>query len=388
MSAAAACAPTRRLGTTMLTFAARLPESPEETEARRGAAAEPRGRDVDVHPRLWQACAGSMRAVPPVGAAVYYFPQGHAEHAGGAAVDLRVPPFVPCRVAAVRLMADPDTDDVYARIRLVPLRAWEPVADVGDAALVKTDGSSRGGADGDGDAGGGQQQQPRPLSFAKTLTPSDANNGGGFSVPRFCALSIFPELDYSFSPPVQFVSARDVHGVEWTFRHIYRGTPRRHLLTTGWSNFVHNKKLQPGDSVVFVREEDGKVHIGLRRAKRVFCRRGGGGSNAGVAVAGPSDGKVPAEDVVEAARLAAAGQPFEVVHYPRASAPEFVVRAAAVKESMQAPWCPGLRFKMAFETEDLSRISWFMGTIAGVEPADPARWPQSPWRLLQVRVNK
>ena len=85
-----------------------------------------------------------------------------------------------------------------------------------------------------------------------------------------------------------------------------------------------------------------------------------------------------------AARLAA-GQPFEVVHYPRASAPEFVVRAAAVKESMQAPWCRGLRFKMAFETEDLSRINWFMGTVAGVEPADPARWPQSPWRLLQVR---
>jgi hypothetical protein len=86
--------------------------------------------------------------------------------------------------------------------------------------------------------------------------------------------------------------------------------------------------------------------------------------------------------------MAAAGQPFEVVHYPRASAPEFCVRADAVKESMRAPWCPGLRFKMAFETEDLSRISWFMGAIAGVEPADPERWPQSPWRLLQVRVNK
>jgi len=207
-------------------------------------------------------------------------------------------------------------------------------------------------------------------------------------VPRFCALSIFPQLDYSFDPPVQFVSARDVHGVEWTFRHIYRGTPRRHLLTTGWSNFVGNKNLRPGDSVVFVREEDGKIYIGLRRATGVFCGGGNAGSPGAAAAAGPSDGKVPAEDVVAAARLAAAGQPFEVVHYPRASAPEFIVRAAAVKESMQAPWCPGLRFKMAFETEDLSRISWFMGTVAGVEPADPARWPQSPWRLLQVRVDK
>jgi len=98
------------------------------------------------------------------------------------------------------------------------------------------------------------------------LTQSNANNGGGFSVPRF---------DCNFDPPVQFVSAKDVHGVESTFRHIYWG-------------------------------------------------------NAG-------------------------------------------------------NLCPGLRIKMAFKTEDLSRISWFMGTVAGVEPADPARWPQSPWRLLQVR---
>jgi hypothetical protein len=39
---------------------------------------------------------------------------------------------------------------------------------------------------------------------------------------------------------------------------------------------------------------------------------------------------------------------------------------------------------MAFETEDSSRISWFMGTVAGVQVTDPIRWPQSPWRLLQV----
>jgi hypothetical protein len=54
---------------------------------------------------------------------------------------------------------------------------------------------------------------------------------------------------------------------------------------------------------------------------------------------------------------------------------------------MRVQWCPGMRFKMAFETEDSSRISWFMGTVASVQVADPIRWPQSPWRLLQVRYN-
>ena len=92
--------------------------------------------------------------------------------AGAAVVDLRVSPFVACCVAAVRLTAEPDTDDIYARIRLVPLRPWEPVADVGDA-LMKSDGSSRGGGAGDGDGQQQQQpaqQQPSPLSFAKTPT--------------------------------------------------------------------------------------------------------------------------------------------------------------------------------------------------------------------------
>lgn len=93
------------------------------------------------------------------------------------------------------------------------------------------------------------------------------------------------------------------------------------------------------------------------------------------------------ESIVEAARLAAEGRPFEVVYYPRASTPEFCVRAGLVQSSMHTRWGPGMRFKMAFETEDSSRISWFMGTVSGVQVADPINWPNSPWRLLQVNLN-
>ncbi|KAF0931788.1 hypothetical protein E2562_005767 [Oryza meyeriana var. granulata] len=329
------------------------------------------GAERCVDRQLWLACAGGMCTVPPVGASVYYFPQGHAEHALGLATpDLsaaRVPALVPCRVAAVRYMADPDTDEVFARIPLVPLRAAED-ADVED----------------DGAAAG--EEHEKPASFAKTLTQSDANNGGGFSVPRYCAETIFPRLDYAADPPVQTVVAKDVHGVAWNFRHIYRGTPRRHLLTTGWSTFVNQKKLVAGDSIVFLRGDGGELHVGIRRAKRGFCGGGGGAEeaslpgwdqyggmmrgNASPCAAAKGRGKVRAEDVVEAARLASGGQPFEVVYYPRASTPEFCVRAASVRAAMR--------------TEDSSRISWFMGTVAGVQVADPIRWPQSPWRLLQV----
>ncbi|CAL5424212.1 unnamed protein product [Camellia sinensis] len=355
--------------------------------------------------QLWHACAGGMVQMPLVNSKVFYFPQGHAEHAL-TTVDFgalpRLPALILCRVTAVKFMADAETDEVYAKIRLIPMRSNE--LDYDDDGVLGSNGS---------------ESPEKPASFAKTLTQSDANNGGGFSVPRYCAETIFPRLDYSADPPVQTVIAKDVHGEIWKFRHIYRGTPRRHLLTTGWSSFVNQKKLVAGDSIVFLRgAENGDLCVGIRRAKRgitggpespsgwnsgsgncvssygsfsVFMRedenklmRNGsnGNLNSGGGLRGR--GRVRPEAVVEAATLAANGQAFEVVYYPRASTPEFCIKASSVRASMRIQWCSGMRFKMPFETEDSSRISWFMGTIASVQVADPIRWPNSPWRLLQV----
>ncbi|KAF5959542.1 hypothetical protein HYC85_000751 [Camellia sinensis] len=351
--------------------------------------------------QLWHACAGGMVQMPPVNSKVFYFPQGHSEHAHGKA-DFgnfpRIPSLILCRVSGIKFLADTDTDEVYAKIRLIPLinNSCDFDDDDDDNGFMRIDTS---------------ESQEKPASFAKTLTQSDANNGGGFSVPRYCAETIFPRLDYSAEPPVQTIFVKDVHGEVWKFRHIYRGTPRRHLLTTGWSNFVNQKKLVAGDSIVFLRADNGDLCVGIRRAKNgigggpesrsgwntplgvyssflredenKFTRNGNGcsvNSNWNLSV----KGRVRAECVAEAATLAANGQTFEVVYYPRASAPEFCVKAAAVRAAMRVQWCAGMRFKMAFETEDSSRISWFMGTISSVQVDDPIRWPNSPWRLLQV----
>lgn len=347
--------------------------------------------------QLWHACAGGMVQMPPVNSKVFYFPQGHAEHAHGN-VDFghfpRVPPLIYCRVSAIKFMADTDTDEVYAKIKLAPLKNNND-CDFDDDGFMGFDKNEAG---------------EKPASFAKTLTQSDANNGGGFSVPRYCAETIFPRLDYSAEPPVQTILAKDVHGQVWKFRHIYRGTPRRHLLTTGWSNFVNHKKLVAGDSIVFLRTENGDLCVGVRRAKRGIgggpespsgwnttygngvsslygglsglVRNGNGNGNFSGGLRGT--GKLSGESVVEAASLAANGQPFEVVYYPRASTPEFCVKASTVRAAMRVQWCSGMRFKMPFETEDSSRISWFMGTISSVQVEDPISWPNSPWRLLQV----
>ncbi|KAM0002231.1 putative transcription factor ARF family [Helianthus debilis subsp. tardiflorus] len=343
-----------------------------------------------LDPQLWHACAGGMVQMPPLNSTVLYFPQGHAEHSGihkmDTRVDLsvssRIPAYIMCQVSVIKFMADIDTDEVYARIALAPVKNPSISFDFDDDEdEVRFDRN---------------ENKERPSSFAKTLTQSDANNGGGFSVPRYCAETIFPRLDYTAEPPVQIIMVKDVHGQMWKFRHIYRGTPRRHLLTTGWSNFVNHKKLVAGDSVVFLRADNGDLCVGIRRAKRGI---GGGfhelptasslyGGGLGLARFRPEhengENKTSVEAVVEATNLAASGQPFEVVYYPRASTPEFCVKASIVKAAMRIQWCPGMRFKMAFETEDSSRISWFMGTISKVQVDDQIHWPNSPWRLLEV----
>ncbi|MBA0622847.1 hypothetical protein Godav_008350 [Gossypium davidsonii] len=275
--------------------------------------------EKSLDPQLWHACAGSMVQIPPVNSKVFYFPQGHAEHSLSP-VDFSSSPPIPalvlCRVASVKFLADAETDEVYAKIMLVPLPNTEP--DLENVAVL----------------GGGSDNVEKPASFAKTLTQSDANNGGGFSVPRYCAETIFPRLDYTADPPVQTVIARDVHGEIWKFRHIYRGTPRRHLLTTGWSSFVNHKKLVAGDSIVFLRAENGELCVGIRRAKRgndTGAESGLGNGNYVSPYGGFSGffkedeskitrkgnprgkGKVRAEAVVEAVGLAANGQPFEIV---------------------------------------------------------------------------
>ncbi|MQL79409.1 hypothetical protein Taro_011836 [Colocasia esculenta] len=337
-----------------------------------------------VDPLVWKACAGSCVHVPAVDSLVYYFPQGHAEQVS-TAVDLSPSvcggkPCSLCRVVAVQLLANQETDEVYAKMELDPRiphpAAGAPHPDAGSAAEV-------GGA----------------VSFAKVLTPSDANNGGGFSVPRFCADAIFPALDYGAEPPVQNLVVSDVHGVEWDFRHIYRGTPRRHLLTTGWSKFVNSKKLVAGDSVVFIKKRTGELFVGVRRTGRSAgpldflhyspqiaspaAGKLGDGLGIGDGFSRKCRGKVSPEAIVEAVRLAGLDHPFEVTYYPRMGFPDFVVRKDVVESAVHLRWLSGTRVKMAVETEDSSRMTSFQGTVTCVV-RHPALFTYSPWRTLEV----
>ncbi|XP_062234188.1 auxin response factor 19-like [Phragmites australis] len=318
-----------------------------------------------INSELWHACAGPLVSLPPAGSLVVYFPQGHSEQVAASMqkdADAHVPsyPNLPskliCLLHNVTLHADPETDEVYAQMTL------QPVTSYGKEALQLSELALK---------------QPRPQTefFCKTLTASDTSTHGGFSVPRRSAEKIFPPLNFSMQPPAQEIQARDLHDNIWTFRHIYRGQPKRHLLTTGWSLFVSGKRLFAGDSVIFVRDEKQQLLLGIRRANR---------QPTNISSSVLSSDSMHIGILAAAAHAVANNSPFTIFYNPRASPTEFVVPFAKYQKALYGNQISlGMRFRMMFETEELSTRR-YMGTITGISDLDPVRWKNSQWRNLQV----
>ncbi|KAL5202967.1 hypothetical protein ABZP36_013919 [Zizania latifolia] len=311
---------------------------------------------------LWHACAGPVAPLPRKGSVVVYLPQGHLEHLGdaaaGSAAAAAMPPHVFCRVVDVTLHADAATDEVYAQLSLVPEN--EEVA-------RRTD-------DADGEDGDDVKQRfaRMPHMFCKTLTASDTSTHGGFSVPRRAAEDCFPQLDYSQQRPSQELVAKDLHGTEWRFRHIYRGQPRRHLLTTGWSAFVNKKKLVSGDAVLFLRGDDGELRLGVRRAAKngsAFPALYNQCSNLGT--------------LGNVAHAVATESVFNIYYNPRLSHSEFIVPYWKFMKSLSQLFSVGMRFKMRYESEDATERR-YTGIITGSGDVD-SMWHGSKWKCLLVR---
>ncbi|CAN4086562.1 unnamed protein product [Withania somnifera] len=323
--------------------------------------------ETALYTELWRSCAGPLVTVPREGELVYYFPQGHSEQVEASTnqvADQQMPLYnlpskILCRVVNVLLKAEPDSDEVYAQVTLMP----EPNQDENS---VKKE----------------PMRPPPPRfrvhSFCKTLTASDTSTHGGFSVLRRHADECLPPLDMSRQPPTQELVAKDLHGNEWRFRHIFRGQPRRHLLQSGWSVFVSSKRLVAGDAFIFLRGENGELRVGVRRAMRQQ---------------GNAPSSVISSHSMHLGVLATAWHAiqtktmFTVYYKPRTSPAEFIVPYDHYMESVKNSYSIGMRFKMRFEGEEAPEQK-FTGTIVGIEDADPKRWPESKWRCLKVRWDE
>nr|QCI44199.1 ARF5 [Lilium hybrid cultivar] len=330
------------------------------------AQAKPAVKKV-INSELWHACAGPLASLPQLGGLVYYFPQGHSEQVSASTkktANTHIPnyPNLPsqlmCQVHSVKLHADKDTDEIYAQITLQPVNNEMDIYPIPDF---------------------GQMKSKHPTEFfCKNLTASDTSTHGGFSVPRRAAEKLFPQLDYSMQPPNQELVVRDLHDNLWTFRHIYRGQPRRHLLTTGWSLFVGAKRLKAGDSVLFIRDEKSQLLLGVRRAHR---------HQTALPSSVLSADSMHMGVLAAAAHASASLSPFTVYYNPRACPSEFIVPLATYHKAAYTQVSVGMRFGMMFETEESTKRR-YMGTIVGVSDCDPLRWPSSKWRNLQVEWDE
>ncbi|XP_039050849.1 auxin response factor 9-like isoform X1 [Hibiscus syriacus] len=325
-------------------------------------SSEGNGRD-DLYMELWKLCAGPLVEVPRAEERVYYFPQGHMEQLEASTnqeLNQRIPLFnlpskILCRVVHIQMLAEQETDEVYAQLTLLP-EPNQPEPTTPDECPP-------------------EPQRPTVYSFCKVLTASDTSTHGGFSVLRKHATECLPPLDMNQATPTQELVAKDLHGYEWRFKHIFRGQPRRHLLTTGWSTFVTSKRLVAGDSFVFLRGESGELRVGVRRVAHQL-------SSMPSSVISSQNMHL---GVLATASHAVLTQSLFVVYYkPRTS--QFIIGLNKYLDALNNKFVVGMRFKMRFEGED-SPERRFSATIVGVEDFSP-HWKDSKWRSLKVQWDE
>ncbi|KAL9384957.1 hypothetical protein Peur_021967 [Populus x canadensis] len=158
----------------------------------------------DLYRELWHACAGPLVYVPRAGDKVFYFPQGHMEQVAARVNEegkMEMPIYdlpykILCKVVHVELKAEAGTDEVFARITLLPVAEEDELSSNKDGKSLPL------------------HRKTCARSFTKKLTPSDTKTHGGFSVPKRHADQCLPPLDKSQQPPVQELLAKDLHGGE------------------------------------------------------------------------------------------------------------------------------------------------------------------------------
>nr|GMD34158.1 auxin response factor 9-like isoform X2 [Ipomoea batatas] len=302
----------------------------------------------DLSTELWKSCAGPLVDVPKL------------EVSTNQALTQQIPQFglpskILCEVVNLQLLAEAENDEVYAQITLLPVPdQTEPISP--------------------------DECKPDPPkrvvhSFCKILTASDTSTHGGFSVLRKHANECLPPLDMSQATPTQDLIAKDLHGYEWRFKHIFRGQPRRHLLTTGWSTFVTSKRLVAGDAFVFLRADNGELRVGVRRLAR---------QQSSMPPSVLSSQSMHLGVLATASHAIRTETLFVVYYKPRTS--QFIIGLNKYLEAMRHGFSVGMRFRMRFEGED-SPERRFSGTIVGVGDIS-SQWKDSKWRSLKIQWDE
>ncbi|CAH2035917.1 unnamed protein product [Thlaspi arvense] len=313
-----------------------------------------------LYNELWKICAGPLFDLPKYGENIYYFPQGHIEHLEAYTKDdlgqirpiFDIPSKIRCNVTDIQLKVENNTDNIYAKITLLP--------NIAEGEMLIPNGN---------------QENHNFVYFTKVLSASDVSMHGGFTIFKRHAVECLPLLDMSQPTPTQEIVAKDLHGYEWRFKHIFRGTPQRHIFTTGWSAFVTAKKLVAGDSFVFLRGENGESLVGTIRAARKQSN-----------ILSSVISKQCMHNRIIASALNATNTKcmFDVFCKPRSS--QFVVNFNKVIDGMNNKFNIDSKIMMRFEGKDFAEIRC-SGTIVKIHDFS-SYWRNSEWRNLEVKWDK
>ncbi|KAJ0039236.1 hypothetical protein Pint_23886 [Pistacia integerrima] len=360
-------------------------------------------KDSDRKSVLWLALAGPPRALPKKWDLVVYFPQGHLEYAASLsslppteALTFGLQPQIICRVVDVRLLVNKKNDEVYIDIILLPDHEPESVGQNSKGKQLE-----RSVADEEGN--GGSPSKPAPcligssggfsgsrrcssalnrrvsksscasskstfLVCSKKLKDSHTTKAETFSISGRAADRVFVHLRNA-----QWFVALDVHGVQWRFCYFYCGQEKLHQFTEGWRNFVRQKKLVSGDTVVFLRDKK-KLMLGIRKA--VHSKNGVSDSIVAMHNPYPNVLSTVADAVVN-------GNSFHVFYNPRdRSHAGFVISYQKYRKSITKPVQIGTEFRMPHETDDSSQSC--AGVVTGLGDLDTCKWSESIWRCLMV----
>ncbi|CAI5519109.1 unnamed protein product [Closterium sp. Naga37s-1] len=368
-------------------------------------------RDAFVKARdeeLWHVAAGSLALVPAVGSLAVYFPQGHIEQqvllqqrAQGRALHGEALEDLSAHLAALPADTPLPPSHIFCRVTAATLQSEAATSQAAITAGTREAAAAAGGrgrADGGGEEGGagaaglmwGREEQA--VMFCKTLTASDTSTHGGLSVPRKAADTCLPQLDMTQDIPSQRLRVVDIYGNSWIFRHVYRGSPKRHLLTTGWSTFVSSRGLVAGDRVLFVRGQDGYLKVSVRRktvppvatplAYGMFAN-GTGGSSMG-------PGGMDVEGTVRMATMGYERRcPFTVVFHPRlpGCAPFLIPLSAFCLSLLRKQHLrSGSELRAPFEAEDFTmRRPLMANSFPSPAPPVPSFHPPMPPGLKAAR---
>ncbi|ESQ38445.1 hypothetical protein EUTSA_v10029379mg [Eutrema salsugineum] len=313
-----------------------------------------------LYDELWKLSAGPLFDLPKFGEKVYYFPQGHIEHLEAHTKDelsqLRpifdIPSRIGCSVIDIQLKVENETDEVFAKIALLP-----------DTAEVEIPISNV------------NHERIKVSSFIKVLTASDTSTHGGLSVIKRHAVECLPPLDMSQPTPSQEIVAKDLHGCEWKFKHIFRGSPLRHIFTTGWSGFATSKRLVTGDSFIFLRGENGESRVGIRRA--VHQQR---------SIPLSIISKESMHHGITATAMNAINTKSMFIVFCKLRSSQFIVNFDKVVDAVNNKFYVGSRFTMRFENYDFTVIR-YSGTIIGKKDFS-SHWRDSEWRCLEVQWDE